>query len=615
MKQLLGYLLIICCVPVILFFGKELWKELASAKTHEQQIEAAIVLPEVKSPLPVTLVDQHGQVFSEEYVEWSQPMALQDMPELVKQLFLYSEDQDFYTHIGFDVSAIARAAVANSAGSTITQGGSTITQQLVRMRYLSEEKTYERKIVELFYAYELEQTYSKDDILEMYLNEMYFSNQVYGIGAAASYYFDKTLTELTLAETAFIAAIPNNPSLYNPLENFYQTKERQERLIDTLATHQIISQAEALTHKAENIQLDIKAKAQKYPAYSTYVLQEMKWLIAEQTGLAQKMAEATTEQQKMYEQQLQQEVDELLHTGIIIHTALNPEKQAQDETMIHSLLRVNDLQASATVIDNDTREIISIYGGKDYAKFDYHRAFQGPRQPGSAFKALSVFAPYFETTQASASSIVSGGQYCIGNFCPENYGRIWYGNVTLETAFKQSINTSALRLFNNMGIDTVFHYLDQFKFRSVTNADRTYAAALGGLTYGVTTLEMADAYTSFIDGYYSPARGIRKITDLNGEILYKWETARHEMWSPRTVNTMRELLHEVVQSGTGQGLYTTSDYIGAKTGTTNQFKDFWLAGLTDDYTTAVWVGYDTPKSMEAIEKAKIHFSIFNAITD
>ncbi|MER2192706.1 MAG: transglycosylase domain-containing protein [Solibacillus sp.] len=614
MKQLFGYMFILCCLPVILFFGRAAWVELAAAKTYEQQIEAAIVLPEVKSPLPVTLIDRDGQIFSEEYVEWSQPMALNDMPELVKQLFLSSEDTNFYTHLGFDVSAIARAVVANSASDT-TQGGSTITQQLVRMRYLSEEKTYERKLVELFYAYELEQKYTKDEILQMYLNEMYFSNQVYGIGAAASYYFDRELTELTLAETAFIAAIPNNPSLYDPVRHFDNTKERQERLIDTLANYDIISQAEAVTHKAEQIELQIKAKIQKHPAYSTYVLQEMKWLVAEQTGIAEKLKTASAQEKKILETQLKQEVDELLHAGIMIHTALAPEKQLQDEAAINSLLRIDGLQASATVIDNATREIVSIYGGKDYAKFDYHRAFQGPRQPGSAFKPLSVYAPYFETTQANPSSIVSGAQYCVGNFCPENYGRIVYGNVSLETAFKQSINTSALRLFDKMGTDTVFRYIDQFQFRSVTQADHTYAAALGGLTYGVTTLEMADAYTSFIDGYYTPARSIRKITDLDGEVLYKWEEEREEIWSASTVTTMRHLLNEVVRSGTGAGLYSTSDYIGAKTGTTNQFKDFWLAGLTEDYTTAVWIGYDTPASMERIEKSKIHFAIFNAITD
>ena len=210
------------------------------------------------------------------------------------------------------------------------------------------------------------------------------------------------------------------------------------------------------------------------------------------------------------------EVERVMHQGIHVYTALQPEKQKLDEAAINRLLTVSKLQASATVIDNNTREIVSIYGGKDYKKYDLHRAFQSPRQPGSSFKPLSVYAPYFETTSATKNTIVNGGPYCVGNFCPENYGGYRYGNSTIETAFKHSYNTSALRLFNQIGVDTAFSYIDRFQFKSIIDKDRTYAAALGGLTYGVTTLEMADAYTSFIDGFYTPAHSIRKVTNLNG---------------------------------------------------------------------------------------------------
>lgn len=484
------------------------------------------------------------------------------------------------------------------------------------MRYLTEKKTYERKLMELFYAYELEKLYSKEQILEMYLNEMYFSNQVYGIGAAASYYYNKPLAKLSLAEIAFIAAIPNNPSLYDPIKNFDNTKSRQERLIDKLTEHQIISSAEALTHKNEAIELTVKNKIQHYPSYSTYVLQELKWLIAEQTGYAQKIAQTDDKMEKEYLQlELKKVVNDVLSNGINIYTALQPEKQVQDEAAINAILTVPDLQASATVINNTTREIVSIYGGKDYKKFDLHRAFQSPRQPGSAFKTLSVYAPYFETTNASKNALVSGGTYCVGTFCPENYRGSIYGKVTLATAFKHSINTSAVRLFDMIGVNTVFQFIDRFQFDSIVKEDRTYVAALGGLTYGVTTLEMADAYSSFVDGYYSPAHSIRKVTDLDGNLLYNWPKERQEIWSAHTVDTMRDILTDVVKSGTGKGLSSSSGYIGAKTGTTNQFKDYWVAGLTNDYTAAVWIGYDTPRSMENIEKSKIHFSIFNAITD
>lgn len=616
MKQIFGYLLILCSIPLLFLIGSEVWKELAKAKQHEQLIEQAIELPEVVSTLPITLYDANNTIFSEEYTEWSQPLPLNEIPVLVKQLFLISEDEHFYSHLGFDVSAIARAFLANTSEQSIQQGGSTITQQLVRMRYLSVEKTYERKLMELFYAYELEKLYSKEQILEMYLNEMYFGNQVYGIGAAATYYFNRPLAQLTLAELTFISAIPNNPTLYDPLKNFDKTKSRQERLINQLAEHQVISQAEATVHKNEAIQLAVKTKVQQYPSYSTYVLQELKWLIAEQSGYAKKINDTTDKMEKEFLQlELDKEVESILRQGVHVYTALQPEKQLYDEAAINRILDGNELQASATVINNETREIVSIFGGKNYKKHDLHRAFQSPRQPGSAFKPLSVYAPYFETTTATKNAIVSGGAYCIGSFCPENYGGYKYGNVTIETAFKHSYNTSALRLFEQIGVNTAFSYIDRFRFKSITQKDRTYAAALGGLTYGVTSLEMADAYSSFIDGFYSPAHSIRKVTDLNGETLYSWSRERQPIWSSNTVKTMRDLLNEVVRSGTGVELSSNSGYIGAKTGTTNQFKDYWVAGLTNDYTAAVWIGYDTPRSMEKIERAKIHFSIFNAITN
>ena len=616
MKQIFGYIVILCSIPLLLLISSEVWVEIGEARQYEQLIAESIELPEVVSTLPVNLYDANKVIFSEEYIEWSQPLPLNEIPEIVKQLFIYSEDENFYNHIGFDVSAIARAFIANTSEQSIQQGGSTITQQLVRMRYLYTDKTYERKLMELFYAYEIEKTYSKDEIFEMYLNEMYFSNQVYGIGAAATYYFNRPLTKLSVAEMAFIAAIPNSPSLYDPIQHFENTKNRQERLIDKLMEHGAINASEASAYKEERIQLEVKQKTQQYPSYSTFVLQELKWLIADQTGYRELIDKTSDKMEREFLQlELQKKIDLILRQGINVYTALQPEKQRQDEIAINRILPNSDLQASATVIDNETREVVSIFGGKDYKKHDLHRAYQAPRQPGSAFKPISVFAPYFETTTGTKYSIINGGPYCIGNFCPENYGRIWYNNVTIETAFKNSINTSALRIFNTVGVDTAFSYIDRFDFQSIVDKDRTFAAALGGLTYGVTSLEMADAYSSFIDGFYSPVRSIRKVTDLTGNVLYSWSRDREEIWSATTTKTMRDLLNTTVTSGTARGLYSASEYIGAKTGTTNAFKDYWIAGLTNDYTTAIWVGYDKPRSMESIESSKIHFSIFNAITD
>ncbi|QPQ34559.1 transglycosylase domain-containing protein [Lysinibacillus sp. JNUCC-52] len=616
MKKVFGFIIITLCLPTIWWIGTNIRTELNTAQAHEEQIEGTIDVPDVQVQLPVTLIDQNGQTFSEEYVEWRQPLTLQEIPQIAQEIFIASEDADFYEHIGFDLSAIIRAVVANSNANATSQGGSTITQQLVRMRYLSDEKTYERKLTELFYAYELEKKYDKDAILTMYLNESYFSNQVYGIGSAATFYFQKSIQDLSIAEIAFISAIPNNPSLYNPLKNFDETKARQERLLDTLAASGAITKEDATSYKAAPIILNVKNKMQSYPMYSTYVLQELRWLVAEKEGYKDRLQNTQSEEEK---KSIQTQLDNRLHTlfqnGLTIYTALDPAKQNYDEQHMTAILGTGELQAAGAVINNTSREIISLYAGKNYEKFDYHRAFQGPRQPGSAFKPLAVYAPFFETSTHTPDSIVNGGSYCVGSFCPQNYGGYKYGDVTIRTAFRNSYNTSALRLFNAVGVDTAFSYLDRFHFRSIVAKDHTYAASLGGLTYGVTALELADAYTSFIDGSYVLAHSIRKVTANDGTVLYSWDSERDQIWSPKTVKYMRELLAEVVTNGTGQGVYNNSNYVGAKTGTTNDYRDYWLAGLNDQYTAAVWLGYDKPQPMEKLEAYKIHHKLFNVLLE
>ena len=616
MKKAFGFFIIVLSLPALWRISTNIKTEINIAQAHEEQMTNAIHLPEVEAQLPVTLIDRNGQTFSEEYVEWRQPLSLQEIPQIAQEIFITSEDADFYTHIGFDLSAIIRAVVANSNSNTTSQGGSTITQQLVRMRYLSEEKTYERKLTELFYAYELEKEFDKEAILTMYLNESYFSNQVYGIGGAATYYFQKPLQELSIAEIAFIAAIPNNPSLYNPLKNYDQTKARQERLLDTLAANGAITEGEAKNYKADAITLNVKDKIQSYPMYSTYVLQELKWLIAEKEGYADRLSSTDNEEEKKkIKAQLDIRLNTLFQNGLIIHTALDPTKQQHDEEKMSAILGTSPWQAAGAAIENQSREIVSLYAGKNYEKFDFHRAFQGTRQPGSAFKPLAVYAPFFETTSHTPDSIVNGGRYCVGSFCPQNYGGYTYGDVSIRTAFRHSYNTSALRLFQTVGVETAFHYLNRFHFRSIVEKDYNYAASLGGLTYGVTALELADAYTSFIDGSYVLAHSIRKVTALDGTELYSWDTQRDQIWSPKTVKYMRELLADVVANGTGQGVYSNSSYVGAKTGTTNDYRDYWLAGLNNEYTAAVWLGYDKPQSMQQLEEYKIHHQLFNVLLE
>lgn len=615
MRQAIGYIIVLLCFPLIWILYSFIHNEILTASEFKEDLKGAIPLNPPAITSPIVLLDKDKVIFSEDYIEWRDPLPLESIPLFVQEVLIQSEDVEFYNHIGFDFSAIFRAVFANAAANSSNQGASTITQQLVRLRYLSTEKTYERKVTELVYAYEMEKQSNKEEILENYLNEIYFSNKVYGIGAAATYYFGKPLNALTEAQQVFISAIPNNPSVYNPLKNFEATKKRQELLIDILVKNDKISTEHGNMLKNEPIVLQTKTKTQLYPVYSTYVLDELKSLISISEGFQEKIESASNEQQAVFHKnELQTRVNEVISQGLVVHTALDPNKQKEDVSYIDNLLKnTKDLQAASVVIDNETREIVSMFGGRDYRKFDFNRANQAVRQPGSALKPLLVYGPVFEMTSLTPNNEISGGKLCIASYCPQNYGGSVYGNVSLKQAFRFSHNTPAVRLLQTVGIEEAFAKLEQFQFNHLIEGDHTYPAALGGLTNGVTTLEMADAYTSFIDGMYKPAHAIRKVTNKNGDTLYEWKEEKMEVWSPKTVNIMRDLLSDVVVNGTGKGINVRSSYVGAKTGTTNDFYDYWITGLTDTYTAAVWIGYDMPKNMKPIESKKIHHKIFNQI--
>lgn len=614
LKAFIGFIIILLTIPFLVFMPNAIVTEWHTAGAFNEQMNNSIELSAPTITVPVAMKDRNGLIFSEEYVEWREPLPLVEIPIFVRQLFLESEDAGFFEHRGYDVAAIARAFAANTASDSLGQGASTITQQVVRMRFLSTDKTYERKVTELFYAAELEKQSTKEEILEMYLNEMYFGNQVYGIGAAATYYFNRPLGELNEAELAFIAAIPNNPSLYDPLQRFEKTKARQERLLTILAKNGVLTAEELDVHKNTAIHLNIKKKERNAPAYSTYVLSELEELIAYSEGFTEKMAQAKSDAEKMELQlQLKARTAEVLATGPVIETALNPQKQQHDERAVSALLKPQGLQAGAAVIDNQTREIVSLFAGKDYQKADFNRAYQAIRQPGSAIKPLLVYAPLFESSAYTSKTPVNAGNICIGSYCPTNVGGFVYGTVTVKDAFRHSHNTAAVRLLRSIGIEEAFSYIEPFGFKSVTQKDYNYPAALGGFTKGMTPLELAGAYTSFIDGTYIPAHAIRAVKDRAGNILYEWPKERVNVWSPSTVSIIRDLLQDVVLNGTGRGISYTTGYTGAKTGTTDHYKDLWVGGMNDNYTTAVWLGHDRPKSIQYLSNQKLHLRLFSTL--
>lgn len=614
-RMFTGYFFIIILVPVFVLLLMFASKETNRVQSFHEVLDESIQLEETNLSQTSFIKDRDGAIISEIHRPMNRIYVdSEKIPAFIQTLFIISEDQHFYEHPGFDLTAMGRALAVNMQSSGIEEGASTITQQLARNLYLTHEQSYNRKLSEVLYAYQLERTYSKEEILELYLNTVYFSNGAYGIEAAANTYFQKKAEELTYAEQAFLAAIPNNPSLYDPLSHFENTKGRQERLVDQLEKEGTINHEEAVALKEEKIDISLKKRIDTYPDYITFVEAEFKELISQAEGFDTQMEEADETQRKEISEKLNKRVEEIFGSGIIIETALNPTIQERAVKAVKSYLPYKNVEGSATVIDHHAHEIIAMVGGKDYQKYDFHRAFQAYRQPGSSIKPLLDYAPYIERTKASLSERISADNFCVNGYCPKNYGGGTYGMVSLEQALIRSYNTPAVRILNKMGVENGFKDLANFQFKRIIPEDHRLPAAIGGFTYGMTSLEMANAYTTFAnEGIYQPARSIRQVTDLTGKVLFKWEDEPVTVWSQTTVSKMRTLLNKVVTSGTGKKANFPSSYIGGKTGTTNDYHDFWFIGLTDKVTAGVWVGKDDPTNIKSIESVAPHQLIWKEI--
>ncbi|KAB2334708.1 penicillin-binding protein [Cytobacillus depressus] len=604
MRILTGYFIIAVLVPSFLLLIYAAGKEVTHVQSLHTVLDEKINIQNMNLPQNSYIKAKNGAIISEIQRRQNR-LNLQpdEIPAFLKDLLIVSEDQHFYDHAGFDLPSIGRAFAVNMNADNIKQGGSTITQQLARNLYLNNEKSYNRKLSELLYAYEIERKYTKEEILTQYINAIYFQNGAYGIEAAAQVYFQKQTHELSNAELAFLAAIPNNPTLYNPMKHFDQTKARQERLIDQLMSHQLLQPNEAQIIKNEPIHLQVKKRIDRYPDYVTYVEDELKDLVGQQEGFTEKISEAKSENGKNEQiDKLKERVEDVLESGIIIETALDNAIQEKAKRAVMQFLPEREVEGAAAVIDHANNQLVALVGGKAYKKYDFNRGYQAYRQPGSAIKPLLVYAPYFERTKGSLGSKVNANTFCKNGYCPQNYSGGTYGMVTIEQAFIHSYNTPAVRILDSIGISNGFQDLANFKFSKVSKSDQTLPAAIGGFSYGMTPLELTSAYTVFAnDGFYQQARAIVKVTNLKGEVLYQWNDEPIQVWSKETTDKVNQLMRKTVQAGTARKAKLSSGYAGGKTGTTNDYKDYWFIGLTDQYTTGVWVGKDRPENIAYLQ--------------
>ncbi len=550
-----------------------------------------------------------------------------DIPDTVIKAMISIEDKKYMSHEGVDLFAIIRAmrALIKNDGD-ITQGASTITQQLARNIFLSNEVTYERKLKEIFIAIELEKKYSKEDIMEFYLNNIYFANGYYGIEAASKGYFSKSVKDLTLSEVAFLCAIPNNPTIYNPLHHMDNTKSRRNRILDQMYQDGRIGLEEYNMASNQEITLSL-SKVKKNNYVDTYVYYCAIRALMENQGFEFQYRFDNKEQQEKYEEQyydLYYKIQKSLYfEGYRIYTSIDMKKQKLLQQAVDNALKeygevnkegIYTLQGAAVSIDNATGKVAAIVGGRsqEYNGYTLNRGYQSYRQPGSAIKPIIVYAPSFERGYYP-DSIVVDEPIKDG---PSNSGGTYSGKMELRKAIEVSKNTIAWKMFEELTPEVGLSYLRNMNFSKIDKKDYIPAASLGGFTIGTSPVELTSAYAALEnDGIYREPTCIIKILDAEGNEIVGEVNKQKRIYDTNAARMMTNVLEGVMKRGTGKGLALEKVTSAGKTGTTNDNKDGWFVGYTPYYTTGVWVGYDIPKSLSNLYGSKHPGTIWKVYMD
>ena len=522
-----------------------------------------------------SLVDKSGNLLTKLYYENRELVSIDNIPEHVQQAFIAVEDTRFYKHHGIDVRSIFRALYKDIIAGGKVEGGSTITQQLAKNVFLTNDKTWLRKTKEVIIAINLEKNYSKKKLLEMYLNRIYLGHGAYGIQTASKMYFNKEIFELTVEEGAMLAALPKAPSTYSPITNVDKSKERRDLILSLMQSQGYLSAEETVRFQGKTISLDVQQFTQD-PSILTYV----DMVFAE----AKDVYSLSNE--------------ELLRGGYTISVPLIKKVQqtAYDLFQESSYFPGTDefAEGAFVLLDNKTGGVISIIGGRNYVQKGLNRSIVR-RQPGSTLKPLAVYGPALDEQEFGPYSLLVDKKLSYGKYEPRNYNNIYKDKISMYDAVIESANAAAVWTLNELGIDKGKKYLGK---SGITIPDNGLSIALGGLQQGISPLDMARAYRAFAAaGKTIEPHFISKIVDRNGKVVGTPSLKEKEVFTKQTAWYMTRMLEAVVNSGTGR----SGEFGGAlagKTGTTNYphkegaIKDAWFVGYTPSVVGAVWMGYD-----------------------
>ena len=538
---------------------------------------------DIVPPASSQIYDIHGnEIANIHAAENRRPIGINEIPKNLQNAFIAVEDNRFYDHIGIDPRGIVRAIWANIRGRTLTEGGSTITQQLAKNAYLTQDRTLKRKVQEVFLALQLERQYTKQEILELYMNQIYFGQGAYGVQAAARTYFGKDAKDLTLNECAMLAGIPKSPNYYSPVNNMDAATERKAVVLDQMVKYGYISDSEAAAAKKEPLHIakntNDGGKSASY--FVDYVLQQ----------LAEKYGD-----------------DAIYKDGLKIYTTIDMDMQAAAETAMKNLptyfTDANGIvqpQGALVAIDPHTGYIKAMVGGRGTDQFN--RATQAVRQPGSAFKPF-VFAAALEN-KYTPESIIEDKPLKVGSWEPQNYSRNFSGKVRLRDVVRWSLNVPTVRIAQDIGIDKAIFYAQEmgistFVLDGATN-DRNLATALGGMTRGVTPLELTSAYGTFANrGIHVKTVAILRVVSRTGKVLEEAERKEKSVMSADNAAALTAMLEDVIRRGTGTRANIGRPAAG-KTGTTSDYHDAWFVGYTPDLVTGVWIGNDSVSDLHGM---------------
>ncbi len=523
-----------------------------------------------------------------------------DIPDHLKKALIAIEDKRFYTHKGVDWFRTAHAALNMFTGGS-TFGGSTITQQLIKNLTQQDDITVQRKLLEIFQALELEKNYDKEEILEYYLNAVYFGEGCYGIQTAAQTYFGKDAKDLDVAEAASIVGITNLPTYYDPFYSVENNKERQENVLREMYKQGYLEKDEYEAAKAEELEF---VRSENSPSSSTYsyyeevVISDVITDLAEAKGISRKAA------------------SQLVHNaGYEIYACIDTDIQAKVDAIYTNLEELpqayngskSQLQSAIVIIDQTTGEIKALCGGTGEKTINYglNRATDTTRPPGSSIKPLSVYGPAVEYGLISPSTLVLDAdethvQLAHTSWYPKNSPNTYSGVITISYALQQSKNTVAAQIVDKLTPSTSLEFLrSRLGVTSLIDADADYAAmALGQPSYGITVREMAQAYTALAnDGTFTYSRTYTMVKDRTGKIVLDNQPETIQAFSQETARTMTYMLNNAATNGTGSASRLSNMPVAGKTGTTTANYDRWFCGYTPYYTCAVWTGYDTPEYM------------------